>query len=164
MSGKIRGGPPKAPTAGAPAAPSRAKKRPSARPGAGAGPADSGSDDLFESTMDQSRSALRSALAGRAPAGAPSKTGASPHLRFTDADLEYLNGFLIALGEQPQANRKKRAKMLVEHILRRKRLAPLLAKLSEVEREAMGEAIAEALSDSAHYGQLVDTVTERASK
>ncbi len=152
------GGPP--PRKLPPAAGAREPERP-----AGAGkptpaPLPAEATPIADGDHYERREALARAVEMRRPTTSGAKSTGGPRFVFSSEDMEYLNAFFVALREQPQASRKRRAQMLVEAILKRKGLARLLAHVSGAEREAMAESIAEALDTSPRYAQLVDTVSE----
>jgi hypothetical protein len=86
-------------------------------------------------------------------------------VHFSSQDLEALaNTFASILSENPQADRLKRARLFAAAILRRKRLKKLFAGVADQEMEQMCDIIGDVLDSSPVFGQLVDNVTQDASK
>jgi hypothetical protein len=152
-----------------PGPPRTAARRPSdvTDPGApkGAGEVSTGKGqgitDRFERqqsgiTSSQLGSQLQS-LATRAPPG---------KIQFTNEDLAYLaNTFAALIRQHPKANRSKRAKMFTKAILKgHKKLGKLLEKVPQEEAEKLFDSIGEALDQSPVFAQMVDHVTDEASK
>ncbi len=95
------------------------------------------------------------------------KSHAAGKVAFTSEDMAYLaNTFAALIRQNPKANRAKRAKLFAEAILGggRKRMSKLLKKLPREEAEKMYAQIAESLDQSPIFAQLVDNVTDEASK
>ena len=117
--------------------------------------------DRFERQQTAITSAqLSNQLQALASRGAPGK------VVFSNEDLAYLaNTFAALIRQNPKANRAKRAKLFTKAILKRHgKLGKLLEKASEEEKEGLFGAIADALDQSPVFAQMVDHVTDEASK
>lgn len=94
------------------------------------------------------------------PRAAPGK------IAFTNEDLAYLaNTFVSLIRQHPKANRSKRAKMFTKAILKgHKKLGKLFEKLPQEESEKLFDTIGDALDQSPIFAQMVENVTDEASK
>ena len=92
--------------------------------------------------------------------------GVTGKVIFSNEDLAYLaNTFAALIRQHPKANRAKRAKLFTKAILKgHKKLGKLLEKVPEEEAEALFGAIADTLDQSPVFAQMVDHVTDEASK
>lgn len=94
------------------------------------------------------------------------KSQAPGKIVFTNEDLAYLaNTFAALIRQNPRAGRSKRAKLFTKAILQgHKKLGKLLEKVPKEEAEELFAAIANTLDQSPVFAQMVDTVTDEASK
>ena len=162
MSEKIGRRPP-----GPPRAPAAPRKSEATESGATKAPSDLGGakgkaiKDRFERQQAAATGAQLSAhlqaLANR---------GVTGKVVFSNEDLAYLaNTFAALIRKNPNASRAKRAKLFTKAILKgHKKLGKLLEKVPQDEAEALFGAVADALDQSPVFAQMVDHVTDEASK
>ena len=117
---------------------------------------DAGPVDKFERSMGTQLGSRLQALAGKAT---------TAKIQFSNEDIAYLaSTFAAILKQNPQATRLKRARLFAKAILKRKRLRKAFAGVPEQEMEQMCDTIGDVLDSSPVFGQLVDNVTDGASK
>jgi hypothetical protein len=135
--------------------------------GAHAKPGDIGAakGEGIRDRFERQQSAVTSAQLGPQLQGLASR-GVTGKVVFSDEDLAYLaNTFAALIRKNPKANRAKRAKLFTKAILKgHKKLGKLLEKVPQEEAEALFGAIADTLDQSPVFAQMVDHVTDEASK
>lgn len=112
--------------------------------------------DKFERSVGAQLGNRLQALSGKA---------AAAKIQFSNEDIAYLaTTFAAILNQNPQASRLKRARLFARAILKGKRLRKAFAGVPEQEMEQMCDVIGDVLDSSPVFGQLVDNVTDGASK
>ncbi len=90
---------------------------------------------------------------------------AAPRLQFANADYaELARIFAGIISQNPGLERNERASRYARAILNRKRFKKLLGTMSEAEIGKLCDAIGDALSDSPVFGELIEEVSDGASK
>ncbi|MBN1960461.1 MAG: hypothetical protein JW841_05905 [Deltaproteobacteria bacterium] len=86
-------------------------------------------------------------------------------IQFTSVQLaEIAAAFAVIMKRYPRASRKERARRFAKTILKHKRIGKLFEEAEEEELEKMFDAIAEQLDGSPMFAQLIEDVSEGASK
>ena len=87
-------------------------------------------------------------------------------LQFSNAEMaELVKTFGAILKQNPQADRKKRAKLFAEALLKKKKkFKKFFSSAAEQDLENLFDAIAEQLESSPVFAQLVDNVSEESIK
>ena len=85
--------------------------------------------------------------------------------QFSNADIgELVKAFATTLRQNPNVDRRKRAKLFAQLILKGKKLKKLFGNVDESDLEEMFELIAEQLDGSPFFAQLLDDVCEETLK
>lgn len=160
MSDPIRGGrppiKPDLPRAADEASSAEAKPASTTAAPTAAEPKEQGPVDKFERSVGAQLGNRLQALTGKTTAA---------KIQFSNEDIAYLaSTFAAILTQNPSASRLKRARLFAKAILKRKRLRKAFAGVPEQEMEQMCDIIGDVLDSSPVFGQLVDNVTDGASK